>query len=149
MSNEMVRRPRVTVAELGPGRVALTGPMREIDYALRLARRAGTVVGDASTPVRTEVPGQWMVTARRAPVVRRAAAPTGSLRAPWRWIAIGGGVGLVALAALCGGAVLAGMWLVAHALEIASLVVAIAAVLWMVNRATGGSVVEVFVRVRS
>lgn len=146
MSNYIVRRPNVQIAELGPGLVALTGPLDEVDYALRLARRAGTVVGDASRPVRADRPGEWMVTARRAPLVQRPVAAPARREVPWRWIAVGGTVALVLLAALCAAGAIVGMWLLAH---LAQIVVLLAIVAWAINRATGGRVVEVFVRVSS
>jgi hypothetical protein len=73
--SEVMRRPNVEITELGSGLVALTGSLKEIGYALKWARRAGTVAGEPTPPMPTGVPGEVMVTVRRAAAQRPKEQP--------------------------------------------------------------------------
>lgn len=143
--NSIERRPEVQVARLGDS-VAVSGDLEQIDAALAAGRRSGRIVGSASKPVPTGVPGQFVVTVRAAPVVRYApAAAPARAAVPWRWWLAGGAAVLGALCAVGWLISVAVSWVLANLAPIIGVLVLLALV---GGRFGGGRLVEVFVRVR-
>jgi hypothetical protein len=142
------------VIRLPGNRATVTGSPGRVAVALDLFRRDGQLVS-ATDPVPT-ADGGVLVTVKLLPAVPAPPAP--APRPASRWtprtvVALAAVIGAVLVS--CGalglrGLAMAGAWVGAHGTLLLGLVavVAAAAVVLIVNAASGGRLVEVFVRVR-